>query len=170
MCLRFQYCTHQRVCVLNFLKKSQIRCTLMCIPVTHICVEMLPRLVTVLCVANKTCNRVGRQNPQKAAASVRVKVPHLYGLKSSSNVVTEETKLFPMFKGTVSRDFRLLVFFMSQFSPSPQVYHQGRFEFLAKIRNGPNGILCGWGELIHEKTRSKKSRETVPLRAHTWSM
>jgi hypothetical protein len=28
MCLRFKFCTHQRVCVLNFLKKSQIRCTL----------------------------------------------------------------------------------------------------------------------------------------------
>jgi hypothetical protein len=28
MCLRFQFCTHQRVCVLNFLLKSEIRCTL----------------------------------------------------------------------------------------------------------------------------------------------
>ncbi len=28
MCLRFQFCTHQRVCILYFLKKSQIRCTL----------------------------------------------------------------------------------------------------------------------------------------------
>ncbi len=28
MCLRFQFCTHQRVCILHFLKKSQIRCTL----------------------------------------------------------------------------------------------------------------------------------------------
>jgi hypothetical protein len=32
-----------------------------------------------------------------------------------------------------------------------------------KIRNGLNGILWGWGKLIHEKTRSKKSRDTVPL-------
>jgi hypothetical protein len=24
-------------------------------------------------------------------------------------------------------------------------------------------ILLGWGKLIHEKTRSKKSRDTVPL-------
>ncbi len=29
MCLRYQFCTHQRVCILHFLKKSQIRCTLM---------------------------------------------------------------------------------------------------------------------------------------------
>jgi hypothetical protein len=29
MCLRFQFCTHQRVCLLHFLKESQIRCTLM---------------------------------------------------------------------------------------------------------------------------------------------
>jgi hypothetical protein len=33
-----------------------------------------------------------------------------------------------------------------------------------KIRNGPYGILWGWGELIHKKTRSKKSRDTVPLK------
>ncbi len=32
------------------------------------------------------------------------------------------------------------------------------------IRNGPNGIIRGWGILIHEKTRSKKSRDTVPLK------
>ncbi len=31
MCLRFQFCTHQRVCILHFLKKSQIRCTLLSI-------------------------------------------------------------------------------------------------------------------------------------------
>jgi hypothetical protein len=29
MCLGFKFCTHQRVCVLNFLKISQIRCTLL---------------------------------------------------------------------------------------------------------------------------------------------
>ncbi len=29
----------------------------------------------------------------------------------------------PFFKGTVSRDFLLLVFFMNQFPPSPWVYH-----------------------------------------------
>ncbi len=29
MCLRFKFCTHHRVCVLNFLLKSQIRCTLL---------------------------------------------------------------------------------------------------------------------------------------------
>ncbi len=30
MCLRFQFCTHKMVCILHFLKKSQIRCTLGC--------------------------------------------------------------------------------------------------------------------------------------------
>jgi hypothetical protein len=29
MCLRFKFCTHQRVCILHFLNKSQIRCTLL---------------------------------------------------------------------------------------------------------------------------------------------
>jgi hypothetical protein len=31
MCLRFKFCTHQRVYILYFLKKSQIRCSLLCI-------------------------------------------------------------------------------------------------------------------------------------------
>ncbi len=35
MCLRFQFCTHQRVCILYFLKKSQIRCTLLYMPIWH---------------------------------------------------------------------------------------------------------------------------------------
>ncbi len=28
MCPRFQFCTHQRDCIIHYLKKSQIRCTL----------------------------------------------------------------------------------------------------------------------------------------------
>jgi hypothetical protein len=37
------------------------------------------------------------------------------------------------FKGTVSRDFLLLVFFMNQFPPSPRVSHLDRFEFFRKF-------------------------------------
>jgi hypothetical protein len=37
------------------------------------------------------------------------------------------------FKGTVSRDFLLLVFFMNQFPPSSRVFHLDRFEFFRKI-------------------------------------
>jgi hypothetical protein len=37
-------------------------------------------------------------------------------------------------KGTVSRDFRLLVFFMDQFPPSIWVYHYGHFEFFENSR------------------------------------
>ncbi len=36
-------------------------------------------------------------------------------------------------KGTVSRDFLLLVFFMDQFPPSPRVFHKDRFEFFRKF-------------------------------------
>ena len=36
-------------------------------------------------------------------------------------------------KGTVSRDFLLLVFFMNQFPPSPRVFHLNRFEFFRKF-------------------------------------
>jgi hypothetical protein len=35
MCLRFKFCALQRVCVLNFLKKSQIRCTYPTVPVDY---------------------------------------------------------------------------------------------------------------------------------------
>jgi hypothetical protein len=38
MCLRFQFCTHQRVCILHFLKKSQIRCSLLCIDHCTVCI------------------------------------------------------------------------------------------------------------------------------------
>ncbi len=37
-----------------------------------------------------------------------------------------------LLKGTVSRDFSLLVFFINQFSPSPRV-SQDRFEFFRKF-------------------------------------
>ncbi len=37
-------------------------------------------------------------------------------------------------------------------------------QIFEKIRNGPNGIYSGaWRKLIREKTRSRKSRGTVPL-------
>ena len=36
-------------------------------------------------------------------------------------------------KGTVSRDFSLLVFFINQFPPSIWVYHYGHFEFFRKF-------------------------------------
>jgi hypothetical protein len=36
-------------------------------------------------------------------------------------------------KGTVSRDFLLLVFFMNQFAPSHRVSHLDRFEFFRKF-------------------------------------
>jgi hypothetical protein len=38
-----------------------------------------------------------------------------------------------MFKGTVSRDFLLLVFFMNQFFPRPRVLHLDHFEFFRKF-------------------------------------
>ncbi len=51
-----------------------------------------------------------------------------------------------MLKGTASGDFLILVCFMNQFPPSPLASHKDRFEFM-----------------IHEKTRSRKSHDTVPL-------
>ncbi len=42
-------------------------------------------------------------------------------------------EVFLILKGTVSRDFLLLVFFMNQFPPSHRVSHQDRFEFFRKF-------------------------------------
>jgi hypothetical protein len=36
-------------------------------------------------------------------------------------------------KGTVSRDFLLLVFLMNQFPPSPRILHYDRFDFFPKF-------------------------------------
>ena len=55
--------------------------------------------------------------------------------------------------------FSTLVFFKNQFalvSLIPVVHLDLRISQLEKIRNGPNGILWGWGETDScKKTRSK---------------
>ena len=38
------------------------------------------------------------------------------------------------FKGSLTRDFRLQVFFINQCTPGPQVFHWSLFEFFSKIR------------------------------------
>ena len=48
---------------------------------------------------------------------------------TTPNKMTSEDDI----KGTVSRDFLLLVFFMNQFPPSPRVFHLDRFEFFRKF-------------------------------------
>jgi hypothetical protein len=40
MCLRFQCCTHQRVCILYFLKKSQIHCTFIIIKKSYLRIKV----------------------------------------------------------------------------------------------------------------------------------
>ncbi len=50
MCLRFQFCTHQRVCILYFLIKSQIRCTLMSNQSFGPCLPCVIQITTVFCV------------------------------------------------------------------------------------------------------------------------
>ncbi len=39
-----------------------------------------------------------------------------------------------MFKGSLTRDFRLQVFFMNQGPPGPQEFYWSLFEFFSKIR------------------------------------
>ncbi len=52
--------------------------------------------------------------------------------RTSSRCTTYAVKK-NIIKGTVSRDFLLLVFFMNQFPPSPRVFHLDRFEFFRKF-------------------------------------
>ncbi len=55
----------------------------------------------------------------------------------TSCVCDDQTRLYFFgshhFKGTVSRDFLLLVFFLNKFPPSLWLYHQGCFEFFRKF-------------------------------------
>ncbi len=112
-----------------------------------------------------------------------------------SQIVSPASQRQRLFKGIVSRDFLLLVFFMNQFPPSPRVYHLGRFEFFRKFaeifaaqgwppvsttpvvnlelgisprifekfRNGPKGILWGWGETDWWKKPEAKNLVTLSL-------
>ena len=61
--------------------------------------------------------------------------------KENTLAVAVEIKV----KGTVSRDFLLLVFFMNHFPPSPRVFHLDRFEFFAKIHGDIRESRCTTG-------------------------
>jgi hypothetical protein len=61
-------------------------------------------------------------------------------------------------------------FHLPPVSMTPVVHLKPRISpgIFEKIRNGRNGILSysgAGGKLIHEKTRSRKSRDTVPLKS-----
>jgi hypothetical protein len=50
-----------------------------------------------------------------------------------------------VFKGTVSRDFLLLVFFTNQFPPLPQSIPLGPFQIFSKIRGDIRKSRCTTG-------------------------
>jgi hypothetical protein len=62
---------------------------------------------------------------------------HMHSFKNTSGYQLVHSDLVVskpcVFKGTVSRDFSLLVFFINQFPPSPRVSHQDRFEIFRKF-------------------------------------
>ncbi len=65
-------------------------------------------------------------------------------------------------KGTVPRDFRLLVLFMNQFPPSTWVYHYGHFKFFRKLNSRRYTRLkvhhrCPWHWWQLEKILDKKN-------------
>ncbi len=67
-------------------------------------------------------------------------------------------------KGTVSRDFLLLVFFMNEFPLSPRVFHLDRFEFFENSRGDIRKSRCttGINEPVGE-TDSRKKPEAKNL-------
>ncbi len=71
----------------------------------------------------------------------------IIGLLATRGSTTSSANSFP-FKGTVPQDFRLQVFYMDQFPPSPKTLV----------------LFSGaWEKMIHEKNLKQKSRDTVPL-------
>ncbi len=76
----------------------------------------------------------------------------LYSPRLTSIYPTFNVSLFlkkGRLKGTVSRDFRLQVFFMNQFPPSPwvRVSHLGSFNFFFYIREDIHSSTCIGGNL-----------------------
>ena len=64
---------------------------------------------------------------------------HVNDLEKLTKVAADDEKF--NFKGTVTRDFRLLVFFMDQFPPSPL----GPFQNFSKIRGDNRSSRCTTG-------------------------
>jgi hypothetical protein len=56
-----------------------------------------------------------------------------YSQQNISEDIGSYSQSKALIKGTVSRDFFLLVFFMNQFPPSPRVFHLDRFKFFQKF-------------------------------------
>jgi hypothetical protein len=65
--------------------------------------------------------------------------PKSLGMRRNSDAKSIEERykempcLFFNFKGSLTRDFRLQVFFMNQCPPGPQVFHWSHFEFFRKF-------------------------------------
>ncbi len=72
----------------------------------------------------------GKQTIREEKSRIRDKHPGSATPRKTTHLVS---LLVSPFKGTVSRDFLLLVFLMNQFPPSPRVLHKDRFEFFRKF-------------------------------------
>jgi hypothetical protein len=89
MCLRFQFSTHQRVCILYFLKKSQFRCTLMYIVQKRLD-QYIPGLVAT-CISLHTvgaaCRRLsGNWRPTLFSPLCRIHSTHLTFVYQNYNI------------------------------------------------------------------------------------
>jgi hypothetical protein len=94
-------------------------------------------------------------NQPKGVSHILYTVSHILPQPEICNLTSEESQsvvlLLHFLKGTVSRDFSLLVFSMNQFPPSPWLYQSGWFKFLSKsaeifVAQGapPVSLTPGW--------------------------
>jgi hypothetical protein len=75
-----------------------------------------------------------------------------------------------MFKGTVSRDFLLLVFFHESVSPKPLIIQLGPFRIFSKIRGGIRSSRFATG-VVDTSSKWKKSsirKILIILFGHLW--
>jgi hypothetical protein len=61
-----------------------------------------------------------------------------YSKKKSVHLLEGTMNLFEELKGSLTRDFRLQVFFMNQCPPGPQVFHWSQLDTGNKLFSGVN--------------------------------
>ncbi len=79
-------------------------------------------------------NLTGSKRKQCGLVQLQIRSKHSEpSLSKTSRDRSKNEQNRPTFKGTVSRDFLLLVFFMNQFAPSHRVFLEDSFEFFRKF-------------------------------------
>ncbi len=107
----------QRCALVNIFQKRVQSCALLS---TYIFIQVFPHTQndTLLILSHRRGERKLRISGQ-----IKKEIKEHKPYSSQQNLINITVLILTYFKGTVSRDFRLLVFFMNQLPPSPGVYH-----------------------------------------------